>query len=73
MQYEYRTFAFDNLPSAEQMTELGGEGWLMTAMVPRGKNWGCIVYLARQTKTSREQDIIEALRQIQEMGKDIKP
>lgn len=72
MQYEYRTFAADRLPSAEQMTDLGGEGWLLTALIPHPQG-GYVVYLARPTKTSREQDILEALRHLQEMSKDIKP
>ena len=70
-QYEYHTFAFNGLPSAEQMTELGSEGWLLTVMLPVPQ--GYVVYLARPTKTSEAESIREALRQIREMGKDIKP
>ena len=72
-QYEYRTVAADRLPSPEQLTQLGGEGWLLAALVPHTQVGWYYMYLARQSKTSREQDILEALRQIQEMGKDIKP
>ena len=72
MQYEYRTFTADRLPSAEQLTELGGEGWLLATIMPSQRG-GYVLFLTRQSKTSREQDILEALRQIQEMGKDIKP
>ena len=67
MQYEYRTVVADRLPSPEQLTQLGGEGWLLAALVPHTQVDWYYMYLARQTPTSRAQDIAEALRHIQEI------
>lgn len=56
-QYEYRTMEADRMPSAEDLNELGGEGWELVTLIegnPADNNAGkLIVYLKREKRRDK--------------------